>query len=386
MQQPENYYSVLGVSKSTADADIRLAYDALVESLRAKATPDTQAQTTQRLQLLETALHTLLNPAQRKRHDEKLDWFVAKTRLAADRARDADMRLKLAQEAALEQQRAVLAAQQAAAVAAVQREREEARQRDELARIEAEAAEHFRKLREERNPFSDTQPASLHADTDTDTDAHALAPTQPAELLAQAASESPEDASRFLQSLGKKLGIGGAVFVALFFAAYWALRPSDSQVPTPPVSAATAVPALASPQQQPLQSADAAKQKLPPPKPATVDTGASAEALQYQHVLHRVQAEHPELDPRHAEHRADLIAFVASRTDKHVKEGYPRSKALDIAVRDLETQEQTKHLLEKYHGSKSSPAPEAALVWDKGDHAGFDPKCRWVTPEQWSCK
>lgn len=380
MQQPENYYSVLGVSKSTADADVRLAYNALVESLRAKATPDTQAQTTQRMELLDTALQTLLNPAQRKRHDEKLDWFVAKSRLAADRAREADMRLKLAQEAAAERQRAVLVAQKAATFAAAQREREEARQRDELARIEAKAAEHFRKLREERNLFSDTLPACHEAD--------AQVATQATELAPQAHSESTEDASIFLRSLGKKLAIGGTVFVSLFFAAYWVLRPDASKAPAPTPAALTATiePQDPSTSQLPQKDANSGTQKSVQPKPVTVGTTAAAEAVQYQRVLHRVQAEHPELDPLQAQHRTDLIGFVASRTDKHVKEGYPRSKALDIAVRDLETQEQTTHLLEKFHASQGSPAPETVPVWDKGEHAGFNPKCRWVTPELWSCK
>jgi hypothetical protein len=121
-------------------------------------------------------------------------------------------------------------------------------------------------------------------------------------------------------------------------------------------------------------------------KPARDDSAKVAEAALYQQALKRVEAEHPELNPRHPEQRQDLIAYVAAQLQVHIKAGYAKPKALEIAVRDLETREQTRMALEKRKSQTEKPPVETATVLDKGGHAGFDPKCRWVTPEQWSCK
>jgi curved DNA-binding protein CbpA len=211
MDQPANYYSVLGVTKTTLNTDIRQAYNLLVENLRAKAGPDTQAPDAQRLALLDEALHTLLTPDKRKRHDEKLDWHVAKTRLAADRARDAAMRLKLAQDAAQEAAKAALLASKETDLEAKLRASAEARQRDEHARMEAAAAERFRQLREERSQFESSQAAALQAVQE--------APTQPMDLTPQSAGASAQ-ASPYRKPVGRKLLLGCAVVLALFFIAY----------------------------------------------------------------------------------------------------------------------------------------------------------------------
>jgi hypothetical protein len=118
-----------------------------------------------------------------------------------------------------------------------------------------------------------------------------------------------------------------------------------------------------------------------------INTAKAEEAKQYQKVLQRVEQEHPELNPRHPQRRDDLIAYVATRVNAHMREGYAKAKALEIAVRDLETQEQTRRLIESVKAEKPKPVAEPApKVLDAGGHVGFDPKCRWVTAEQWSCK
>jgi hypothetical protein len=398
MDQPENYYSVLGVTKANTDLEVRQAYNILMDSLRAKATLETQALAKQRMQLLDEALNTLLNPDKKKRHDEKLDWYLARSRAAADREREAAARLKLAQEAALEARKAAMAAEQEAANAAARREREEVRRREELARVEAEAAERFRRLREERKLFAPAEVAPLPAEED--------ATTQPMELAPQA-QDSSADAALYLRAVGRKAALGGLLAITCMGLAYWLLRPAKPSAPVLPPLAQQAAPAAAAAASAPL----AALPEAPPPaanpepgqkkdgataaqtaapagaaKPAKVDSAKAAEQLQYQKILRRVEEEHPELNPDRAGHRADLVAYVASRVSAHVREGYPRSKALDIAVRDLETQEQAKHMLEKFRNSKEAPPPQATAVLDKGEHQGYDPKCRWVTPEQWSCK
>jgi hypothetical protein len=398
MHQPENYYAVLGVTKATTDMEVRQAYNLLVERLRSKTTADTQAQAEQQMQLLDIALHTLLNPAKRKRHDEKLDWFVAKARLAADRARDAAMRHKQAQDTALEREKAAQAAEKHATEDAARRVAEETRHRAELAQMETRAAERFRQLREERLPFLDTDvPPTQSGDT---------LPFQPEEHVSWPA-DNPEDARAYLHSLARKVGLGSLAVVLLSFMLYLLLRPVDRNTSAPtnatlaasapvPPCAASAMPCettIAQPATASAQTAnpkpDAAAQKPQPTLPtksAKADSAKAAEQLLYQKVLRRVEVEHPELNPDHAGHRADLLTYVASRVNVHVKEGYPRSKALDIAVRDLETQEQTKHMQEKFRSSQEKSQPQATPVLDKGEHQGYDPKCRWVTPEQWSCK
>ena len=383
MDQPDNYYSVLGVTKATTDLDIRQAYNILVDSLRSKATPDTQALAKQRMQLLNDALHTLLNPEKKKRHDEKLDWFVAQSRAAAERDREAAIRLKQAQDAALEAQKAAMAAEQEAANAATRREAEAARRREELARVEAEAAARFRKLRKERMLFAATEIAPLHAEDETVTQAPEPVPLDVG---------SGADAGTYLRGLGQKALVGSVVFIVFFGLSYWMLRPNEPKPPALPPLAQQTAPATSPPAPVavlPQPVAQTTTPKSPPKGPAksaSADSAKAAEPLLYQKVLQRVEEEHPELNPERAGHRADLQAYVASRMNAHVKEGYPRSKALDIAVRDLETQEQTKRMLEKFRSSQEKPQPEATPVLDKGAHQGFDPKCRWVTPEQWSCK
>jgi hypothetical protein len=110
------------------------------------------------------------------------------------------------------------------------------------------------------------------------------------------------------------------------------------------------------------------------------------ETQRYLEVLKRVEAAHPELNPKHATYRSDLVAFVASRMQVHTKAGYAQSKALEVAVRDLETQDQINRAIARLKAQKESAAPEKPAVVDKGGHSGFDAKCRWLNSMEWSCK
>jgi hypothetical protein len=110
----------------------------------------------------------------------------------------------------------------------------------------------------------------------------------------------------------------------------------------------------------------------------------SASQTLYLDVLKKVEADHPELNPKHVTYRKDLLGYVKSRMNEHMKEGYPKHKALQIAVRDLEFRDKAPPIA----GSpKTIEAPKTQLpALDKGGHSGFDPACRWVTPQEWSCK
>jgi len=180
---------------------------------------------------------------------------------------------------------------------------------------------------------------------------------------------------------------GGAV--ALLLTVFLILRPGTPAVP-PPVAvtmapaapiepAASAAPAAS----EPVQSAAPTPATSAKPSKAKV---LSPDAQQYLETLKRVEAAHPELNPKHASYRSDLVAFVAARMQVHTKAGYAQSKALEVAVRDLETQDQINRAIAQHKAQKESVTPEKPAVVDKGGHSGFDAKCRWLNSMEWSCK
>lgn len=123
-----------------------------------------------------------------------------------------------------------------------------------------------------------------------------------------------------------------------------------------------------------------------------VDNAAKeSDVALYEKEARRVKVEHPELNRERPGYRIDLIVFLNERIEVHIREGYPPHKALQIAVRDLQTREQTREISAEVAAQQSQqkvlvpPVLESPML-DKGGHSGFDPKCRWVTPSEWSCK
>ena len=374
MERFRNFYETLGLTRAASEVEIAQAYRAQLQKLQSNSGSEDADLVAKRLSQLEEAYRTLTHPASRKKHDEEVAWQATKRDLDAEEARRLAWRLKEEQELAEHASKAAQEAAKAAAIAAELKGAEEARRLEEQVRIDALAAERFRPLKSQRSAsesdFVDTVPEEL----------------LPVEPLAPA----PQTAASSALAIGTVLGC--VLFVLLCFGAYLVMRPAQPQKATPqvvvsqPVAAPASAPLMAASEPEP--EPPAATANSPAPSPATkVDTAKAEEARQYQKALQRVEREHPELNPRHGQRRDDLIAFVASRVKLHVKEGYSRAKALEIAVRDLEMQEQTRRLIESVKAEKPKPATESPQpVLDPGGHTGFDPKCRWVTQEQWSCK
>ena len=373
MERFRNCYETLGLTRAATDVEVAQAYRAQLQKLQSNAGSEDADIFAKRLAQLEEAYRTLAHPASRKKHDEEVAWQATKRDLDAEEARRLAWRLKDEKERAEHAAKAALEASKAAAIAAELKAAEDVRRLEEQARVDALAAERFRPLNSQRpapeSDFVDTVPAEE---------------TQPEAPAAPA----PQTAASSALAIGTVLG--SVLFVLLCFGTYLFMRPAQTQKTTPqvvvvqPVAApAAAPPAAASEPEPPAVAASS-----PAPGPATkVDTAKAEEARQYQKTLQRVEREHPELNPKLGQRRDDLIAFVASRVSLHVKEGYSKAKALEIAVRDLEMQEQTRRLIESVKAEKTKPATESPQpVLDPGGHAGFDPKCRWVTQEQWSCK
>jgi hypothetical protein len=393
MEKPENCYELLGIAKSATDMDIAQAYRTLLQQLPTEPAPEQAARSALRKQQLERAYQTLLEPEDRKKHDEKLAWYIARQKLNADKARQREQQLKEHQASSEEAaKQAALTAAQWAKDEARQAAEEVARQQ-ELARIQAEADERFRNLRQARVQSGETSTAVQQADfADTVTNAEEA----PTALPASAATGAT----------AKKTIIASLLLVGLVFWGLLGLQPGKPTPPNmqPPVAAQVATvaaapmgadapavidasePAPAAPSASSTASTSPPTKLVTPAKSAKDEGAKAAEAALYQKALKRVESEHPELNPRRAEHRPDLTAYVAARLQVHLKAGFAKPKALEIAVRDLETREQTRVALERSKASKDTAPTETAPVLDKGGHAGFDPKCRWVTPEQWSCK
>jgi curved DNA-binding protein CbpA len=381
MEKPENFYELLGIAKSATDMDIAQVYRTLVQKLQAEQSPDQVGRAARRKQQLDVAYQTLLQPESRKKHDEQLAWYIAWQKLDADKSRQLEQQLK--EQQAIDEE----AAKQAALTAAqwakdeARQAAEEAAHQQKLARIQAEADERFRSLRLARIQAGGSDAAGQPSDFE-DT-------VISGEEIPGSASDSAA-----MASIGKKTIIGSLLLVGVVFLGLLGLQPGKSkstQMTAPVVAVAPTQTAAPATSQPPPPNNGSASPSSPPPKlpaqqkSAQDDSAKATEALLYQKTQQRVENEHPELNPKLADHRQDLIAYVAARLQVHIKEGYAKSKALEIAVRDLETREQTRMALEKLKSQQEKPQAEAAVL-DKGGHAGFDPKCRWVTPEQWSCK
>lgn len=386
MEKPDNFYEVLGVSRDASDMDIAQAYRALVKKLQSAMNAENEATTAQVIAHLDLAYSTLLDPEQKKKHDEKIAWFIAQQRLAADKERQLAQRLKDDQEGAVEAEK--VATRRAAELA--KQAIEDAKRQAELDRIQAQADERFRRLREEHRRAAESSPMRLTPD---------FAETKPA-MTDPVSDVDTAPAGPPSGSIGKATIIVSVLVVGVLFAVLLGLQPGGSKpaaspatVPasSAPLSGVAVVAAL--PASVPAAPASAAVAESKPAaapvpaKPSKEDSAKAAEALQYQQTLKRVEAEHPELNPRHAAHRPDLVAYVAYRMQVHIKAGYPKPKALEIAVRDLETLDATRQAIEKQKAQREKPpAPDVPPVLDKGGHTGFDPKCRWISTQEWSCK
>jgi len=374
MQKPDNFYLVLGLTRAASDMDIAQAYRAGVQKMQALSGTD-PAHIAQRLQQMELAYETLLNPEKKKKHDEAIAWFDTQQRLENERALERTLRLKEEEKAAKEAEaRAQVLAQDLAKEAARQAQADAKRQEEE-ARVRAEAEARFRQLRQERNDFGETLPQ----DPDT----------QQTTGQAEGATAPPPPTSS--KAIGNATIAASVAAVAVLFGLLLNLRPGAPSQPKPPAPVAQ-VPAQAPATAKDTAIVTAAPQPAAQPVAAAPaktridDKDPSLEAQQYQKALRDMEAAHPELNPRSAAYRADLMAFVTSRMQVHTKAGYPKPKALAIAVRDLETQDATHHAIEKLKSQKDKSEPEAAPAPDKGGHSGFDPKCRWVNAQEWSCK
>jgi len=377
VHKPDNLYEVLGITRDASSMDIALAYRALIrkwEASQATAEP----QTFERKLQLERAQTTLLNAELKKKHDEKLSWFLARQKLDADKARQLTQRLKDEQEAAAEAAKAVL---RRAAIDA-HRAQEEAGRQAELDRIHAEADARFRQLREERLPFADTHPVA--------SDDHPDAAYAPEESEADTPPAHAPGRIGLLTIAGSVIVVG-VLFVVLLNRQPGTTQPAPAGIAQAPQTGASGTVAAPAPVAVASSSTvstatTAAAKPAASPKAAKEEEAKAAEAQQYQKVLKRVEAEHPELNPKHAAHRPDLMAFVASRMQVHVKAGYAKPKALEIAVRDLETQDQIHQAIAQHKAQKEQASPQTPAVVDKGGHSGFDPKCRWLNSQEWSCK
>lgn len=382
MEKPDNFYEVLGVGRDASDMAIAQAYRALVQKLRSAITPENEAATAQLIVRLDLAYSTLLDTEQKKKHDEKIAWFIAGQRLAADKERQLAQRLKDGQEAAIEAEK--VAARRAGEL--TRQALEDAERQAGLDRVQAEADERFRRLREEHKRSAQTDPTPLAPD---------FAETNPA-VIDPVSEAALAPAGQPSSSVGKTTIIASVLVVVVLFVALLGMQPGapkPAALPAPapvastPAAVEPAVPASTPASAPPAVAADSKPAATPAPKPPKEDRAKTAEAQQYQQVLKRVETEHPELNPRHAAHRPDLVSYVAFRMQVHVKAGYPKPKALEIAVRDLETLDATRQAIEKQKAQREKPqAPDAPTVLDKGGHTGFDAKCRWVTTQEWSCK
>jgi curved DNA-binding protein CbpA len=377
MERFRNHYETLGLTRAATEMEIAQAYRARLQKLQSNPDMEATGALAEQLKQMDEAYRTLTHPASKKKHDEEVAWQATKRDLDAEEARRLAWRLKEEQELAEHAAKAAREASEAAAIAAELKAAEEAQRLEEQARIEALAAARFRPLAARQatgnNDFADTQPQEDPS----------------------AAPMVPPSATTAPHSIAVVTILGSVLFVLLCFGVYWFTRPTQANNAATPVAMAQPAVALAS---EPSASAPLvpASEPAPPALAARsptssriqkADTTKSEDARQYQQGLQQAERDHPELNPRNARRRDDLIAFVESRTRQHVKEGYSRAKALEIALRDLETQEQTRRLIESVKVENAKPATEApAPVPDPGGHAGFDPKCRWVTSEQWSCK
>jgi hypothetical protein len=394
MEKPENFYELLGLPKSATEMDIAQVYRTLVQKLQDEKSPDQADRAARRMRQLDTAYQALLDPERRRKHDEKIAWFAARQKLAAEKTIQLEWQLK-------EQQQAADATAKRAALAAAQWANEEARQAaddakrtQELARVQAEADERFSRLRAQRShvwgggawkqaEFADTVANAGSAPTDHPSASHHPMLSRVAQwtILASVLAVALVFVAvlRWQSVPSKARALAAADPAAALSSA--ATQPNGAAAPEK--MAGAGIPP-AQPEAKALASANAAPKPAAKLKAGLDDSAKAAEAVLYQKTLKRVEAEHPELNPVRPEYRLDAITYVAARLQVHLQAGHAKARALEIAVRDLEAREQTRIAIDKPKNPKVERDAPAAL--DKGGHVGFDPKCRWVTPEQWSCK
>ena len=75
----------------------------------------------------------------------------------------------------------------------------------------------------------------------------------------------------------------------------------------------------------------------------------------------------------------DVLNKIVQQRDEYIRQGQYPSVALTNAVNAFAPANAPRPNQEK----RPLPVFESG---DRGNHSGFDPKCRWVTPQEWSCK
>lgn len=75
----------------------------------------------------------------------------------------------------------------------------------------------------------------------------------------------------------------------------------------------------------------------------------------------------------------EVLNKIVQKRDEYIRQGQYPSVALTNAVNAFAPANAPRPNQEK----RLLPVFEPG---DKGNHTGFDPKCRWVTPQDWSCK
>ena len=93
-------------------------------------------------------------------------------------------------------------------------------------------------------------------------------------------------------------------------------------------------------------------------------------------IAARAVSDYPYLDTPAGQ---EVLDKIAKKRDEFIQQGQYPSVALTNAVNAFAPANAPRPNQEK----KPLPVLESG---DKGNHAGFDPKCRWVTPQEWSCK
>ena len=122
-------------------------------------------------------------------------------------------------------------------------------------------------------------------------------------------------------------------------------------------------------------------------QPARLATTSNAESAKERADSKQVQADvdavvkraiedYPFLDTQEGQ---PVLAKIVERRDEFIRKGVYPSIALTRAINDFAPAFVPKEMQVR----KSPPVVESG---DKGNHPGFDPKCRWVTPQDWSCK
>jgi hypothetical protein len=108
------------------------------------------------------------------------------------------------------------------------------------------------------------------------------------------------------------------------------------------------------------------------------DSAESQQKAAYRIALRQIEERHPELNQDSTAYRADLVEQAVRLKNGYLAKGYALDEALLQAV----------SLMEKNSVFSVQAREIAAPVMepDSGGHTGFDPKCRWVTAQDWTCK